>query len=140
MSGEQDADMRLLRLAEGDLPKDGTDYLRLKAIEALGRLRTAGAESILRKIAEGRRAFRWASPSELRLVASQSMIKIDPEWVRHFVPRSGLSVAEFSIEPLEADPESPAIRQRRYPRGVVGLGDRDDAQARLRGRQGDRPG
>jgi hypothetical protein len=116
MSGEQDADMRLLRLAEGDLPKDGTDYLRLKAIEALGRLRTAGAEAILRKIAEGRRAFRWASPSELRLVASQSMIKIDPEWVRHFVPRSGLSVAEFSIEPLDSDPNSPAIRQRRYPR------------------------
>jgi hypothetical protein len=116
MSGEQDADMRLLRLAEGDLPKDATDYLRLKAIEALGRLRTAGAESILRKIAEGRRAFRWASASELRLVASQSMVKIDPEWVRHFVPRSGLSVAEFSIEPLDVDPESPAIRQRRYPR------------------------
>ncbi|HEY0703642.1 MAG TPA: hypothetical protein VGD60_12825 [Candidatus Acidoferrales bacterium] len=116
MSGEQDADMRLLRLAEGDLPKDATDYLRLKAIEALGRLRTAGAEAILRKIAESRRAFRWASPNELRLVASQSMIKIDPEWVRHFVPKSGLSVAEFSIEPLDADPESPAIRQRRYPR------------------------
>lgn len=116
MSGEQEADMRLLRLAEGDLPKDGTDYLRLKAIEALGRLRTAGAESILRKIAESRRAFRWASPSELRLVASQSMVKIDPEWVRHFVPRSGLSIAEFSIEPLDVDPESPAIRQRRYPR------------------------
>jgi hypothetical protein len=116
MSGEQQADMRLLRLAEGDLPKDATDYLRLKAIEALGRLRTAGAEAILRKIAEGRRAFRWASPGELRLVASQSMIKIDPEWVRHFVPRSGLSVAEFSIEPLDVDPESPAIRQRRYPR------------------------
>jgi hypothetical protein len=116
MSGERDADMRLLRLAEGDLPKDATDYLRLKAIEALGRLRTAGAEAILRKIAEGRRAFRWASPSELRLVASQSMVKIDPEWVRAFVPRSGLSVAEFSIEPLDADPESPAIRQRRYPR------------------------
>ncbi len=116
MSGEQDADMRLLRLAEGDLPKDGTDYLRLKAIEALGRLRTGGAESILRKIAEGRRAFRWASPGELRLVAAQSMVKIDPEWVRAFVPRSGLSVSEFSIEPLDADPESSAIRQRRYPR------------------------
>jgi hypothetical protein len=116
MSGEQAADMRLLRLAEGDLPKDATDYLRLKAMEALGRLRTTGAEAILRKIAEGRRAFRWASPSELRLVASQSMIKIDPEWVRHFVPKSGLSVAEFSIEPLDVDPESPAIRQRRYPR------------------------
>jgi hypothetical protein len=116
MAGEQTADMRLVRIAEGDLPKDGTEYLRLKAIEALGRLRTPGAESILRKIAETRRAFRWASPSELRLVAAQAMEKIDPEWVREFVPRSGLSIAEFSIEPLDLDRESSAIRQRRYPR------------------------
>jgi hypothetical protein len=116
MAGDQTADMRLLRIAEGDLPKDATSYLQLKAIEALGRLRTAGAESILRKIAETRRAFRWASPSELRLVASQAMEKIDPEWVRDFVPRSGLSIAEFSIEPLDLDPDSSAIRQRRYPR------------------------
>jgi len=116
MAGDQTADMRLLRIAEGDLPKGGTEYLQLKAIEALGRLRTAGAEAILRKIAETRRAFRWASPSELRLVASQAMEKIDPEWVRAFVPRSGLSVAEFSIEPLDVDKESSAIRQRRYPR------------------------
>jgi len=116
MSGEQCADMRLLRIAEGDLPKDGTAYLRLKAMEALGRLRTAGAEAILRKIAETRKAWRWANPSELRLVAAQSMEKIDPDWVRSFVPRSGLSIAEFSIVPLDADPESSAIRQRRYPR------------------------
>jgi hypothetical protein len=116
MAGDQAADMRLLRIAEGDLPKDATEYLQLKAIEALGRLRTAGAESILRKIAETRRAFRWASPSELRLVASQAMEKIDPDWVRDFVPRSGLSIAEFSIEPLDVDKDSSAIRQRRYPR------------------------
>ncbi|HYL11310.1 MAG TPA: hypothetical protein VEU31_11270 [Candidatus Acidoferrales bacterium] len=116
MSGEQSADMRLLRLAEGDLPSDGTDYLRLKAIEALGRLRTAGAEAVLRKVAEARRAFRWANPSELRLVAAQAMEKIDPEWVRNFMSKSGLNLAEFSIEPLDSDPESSAIRQRRYPR------------------------
>ncbi|HEY4777001.1 MAG TPA: hypothetical protein VIH56_05010 [Candidatus Acidoferrales bacterium] len=116
MSGEQLSDMRLLRIAEGDLPDGGTEYLQLKAIEALGRLRTAGAEAVLRKIAEARKAFRWASPSELRLVASQAMEKIDPEWVRNFIPRSGLSIAEFSIEPLDADPNSAAIRQRRYPR------------------------
>jgi hypothetical protein len=116
MAGEQAADMRLLRLAEGDLPKDGTEYLRLKAMEALGRLRTPGAESVLRKVAEARRAFRWLNPSEMRIVAAQAMERIDPEWVRNFVPRSGLSVAEFSIEPLDADSESSAIRQRRYPR------------------------
>jgi len=116
MAGEQSADMRLLRMAEGDLPSGGTDYLRLKAIEALGRLRTTSAEVLLRKISEARKAFRWANPSELRVVAAQAMEKIDPEWVRSFIPKSGLSVAEFSIEPLDADPESSAIRQRRYPR------------------------
>jgi hypothetical protein len=116
MAGEQFADMRLLRIAEGDLPKGGTDYLRLKAMEALGRLKTPGAESLLRKIAESRRAFRWANTSELRLVAAQAMAGIDPEWVRQFVPKSGFSVADFSIEPLGRDTESSAIRQRRYPR------------------------
>jgi hypothetical protein len=116
MSGEQSGDMRFLRIAEGDAPKGGTEYLRLKAIEALGRLRTLAAEAALRKIAEARKAFRWAHPSELRLVAAQAMEKIDPDWVRNFVPRSGLSTAEFSIEPLDPDPNSSAIRQRRYPR------------------------
>jgi hypothetical protein len=115
-AGGKTADMRLLRLAEGDVPAGGTDYLRLKAIEALGRLRTPGAEAVLRKIAEVRKTWRWANPSELRLVATQAMEKIDAEWVRSFVPKSGLSIAELSIEALDADPTSSAIRQRRYPR------------------------
>jgi hypothetical protein len=116
MSGEKTADMRLLRIAEGDLPRGSTDYLRLKAIEALGRLRTAGAEAILRRVAEARKTFRWANPSELRIVAAQALEKIDPEWMRNFAPRSGLSIAEFSIELLDNDPTSSALRQRRYPR------------------------
>lgn len=116
MSGEQTADTRFLRIAEGDVPRGGGEYLRLKAIEALGRLRTVAAEAALRRIAEARKAFRWANPSELRLVAAQAMEKIDAEWVRNFVPRSGLNTAEFSIEPLDPDPNSSAIRQRRYPR------------------------
>ena len=116
MSGEQSADMRLLRIAEGDLPKGGTEYLQLKAIEALGRLRTTAAEAILRRVAELRKTWRWAHPSELRLVAAQAMEKIDPEWVRSFISKSGLNVADFTIEPLDADPNSSAIRQRRYTR------------------------
>ena len=116
MCGEALTDMRLLRIAEGDLPAGSTDYLRLKAIEALGRLRLSGAEGILRRILEGRKAWRWAYPAELRLAAAQALQRIDPDWVRDFVPRSGLSVADFAIEPLESDPSSSAIRQRRYPR------------------------
>jgi hypothetical protein len=116
LSGKQLSDMKLVRLAEGDLPSDGTGYLQLKAIEALGRLRTSGAEAVLRKIAETKRVFSWANPSELRVVATQAMEKIDPEWAKSFIPRSGLSVAELSIEVLDPDPNSSAIRQRRYPR------------------------
>jgi hypothetical protein len=116
MSGEQSANMKFLHIAEEGIPKGQSGYLQLKAIEALGRLRTVTAEAALRKIAEARKAFRWAHPSELRLVAAQAMEKIDPDWVRNFVPRSGLSTAEFSIEPLDPDPNSSAIRQRRYAR------------------------
>jgi hypothetical protein len=116
MSGEQSANTKLLRIVEEEIPKGQSGYLQLKAIEALGRLRTVAAEAALRKIAEARKAFRWAQPSELRLVAAQAMEKIDPDWVRNFVPRSGLSTAEFSIEPLDPDPNSSAIRQRRYAR------------------------
>ena len=53
-----------------------------------------GAEAVLRKVAEARKVFGWASPGELRLVAAQAMEKIDPDWVRSFMPRSGLSIAE----------------------------------------------
>jgi hypothetical protein len=116
MAGERTADMRLLRIAEGDLPKNSSNYLQLKAMEALGRLRASGAESVLRRIAEARKTFRWANPAELRIVAAQAMEKIDPDWVRNFLPQSGLSAAELSIEPLDADPSSSATRQRRYPR------------------------
>jgi len=116
MSGEKSGDMKLLRIAEGDLPRGSTEYLRLKAIEALGRLRTSGAEAVLRKVAETRKAWRWAYPSELRIVAAQAMEKIDAAWARDFIPKSGLSVADFSIEVLDSDPNSSAIRQRRYPR------------------------
>ena len=116
MSGELSADIRLLRMAEGDLPRGATDYLRLKAIEALGRLRTTKAEAVLRKVAEAKKAWRWVNPSELRLVAAQALEKIDPEWARQFIPQSDLSIAELAIEILDRDPKSSAIRQRRYPR------------------------
>jgi hypothetical protein len=116
MCGDQSAQSLLLSIAEGNLPKYATEYLRLKAIEALGRLRIDSSEPVLRKIVETRKTWRWGYPSELRLVAAQALQKIDPDWVRDFVPRSGLDLAEFAIKILDTDPNSSAIRQRRYPR------------------------
>lgn len=115
-SGEHSGDLRLLRMAEGDLPFDGNDYLRLKAIEALGRLRTPGAEAVLRRILEEKSVFRWTNHNELRIVAAQALGKVDPDFVRFFLPKSGLSVSEMTMESLDPDPNSRAIRQRRYPR------------------------
>ena len=117
MSGESSSDALLLAYRRSwNLPRGSTQFLRLKAVEALGRLRTPGAEAVLRKIAEARRAWRWANPSELRLVAAQSLERIDPDWMRGFISESGLSMAELAMELLDSDPSSSAIRQRRYPR------------------------
>lgn len=116
LSGEHSGDLRLVRLAEGDLPDDASEYLQLKAIEALGRLRTPGAELVLRRILEARQVWRWMYPSELRVVAAQAMSKIDPEYVKEFLPRSGLSASDLTLEPLDPDPNSSCMRQRRYVR------------------------
>jgi hypothetical protein len=116
MSGEKSADMSLLRLVEGDLPKNGSEYLRLKAIEALGRLGTSQAEAVLRKVAEARKTLRWAHPYEMRLAAVQAMNSINLEWVQSFIPRSELHEADLMIEPLAADPDSLTTCQRRYVR------------------------
>ena len=81
---------------------------------ASGRPERGGAADILRKVAETRKTWRWAFPSELRLVAAQAMQKIDPDWVRQFVPKSGLTDPELAIEVLDVDPTSSALR-RPYP-------------------------
>ncbi len=116
LAGEQDANQRLVRIAEGDLPPGATAFLQLKAIEALGRLRTPGCEKLLRRIVEGKQVWRWTFPSELRIVAAQALEKIDPEWAKHFLPKSGLSVAELAIQPLDIEVNSNVMRQRRYAR------------------------
>lgn len=116
LAGERDAEARLIRLAEGDLPQGATPYLQLKAIEALGRLRTAGAEKVLRKILEEKQMWRWVSQQELRTVAAQAMERIDPEWMNYFLPKSGLNADELALEPLDPDPASNWVRQRRYLR------------------------
>ena len=58
--------------------------------------------------------FRWTHPSELRLAAVQSLVKIDSSWAREFVPRSGFSAADLSFVPLDPLPNAKYFRRRRY--------------------------
>ncbi|HXP82011.1 MAG TPA: HEAT repeat domain-containing protein, partial [Verrucomicrobiae bacterium] len=106
----------LLHLAEGEASRSAGLFVRLKAVEALGRLKAKEATELLRGIAEARHMFHWTHPGELRLAAVQSMKKIDPNWAADFVPRSGFSEDELAMAPLDPLPNAKYFRRRRYPR------------------------
>jgi PilZ domain len=106
----------LLRMAEGDTGRSAGPFVRLKAVEALGRLKAQEATELLRSIAEARHMFHWTHASELRLAAVQSLAKIDPAWAEDFVPRSGFSADELAMAPLDPLPNARYFRRRRYPR------------------------
>ena len=116
MSGDSAITPRLMRIVEKETAQPAEPYLQIKAIEALGRLREARAESLLRPLAESKRLWRWLHPRELRITAVQALTKIDPEWAQHFLPKCGLSEAELNLTALDADPNTPWLRQRRYER------------------------
>lgn len=116
MSGDGSLAPQLLSLAEGDLlPKCGT-FLRVKALESVGRLRNPASADQLRHFVEARRAFRWAYPAEMRLAAAQALQKIAPEQAQEVVPVSDLDPGMLAHAPLDPRPERDFIRYRRYPR------------------------
>jgi hypothetical protein len=106
----------MLRLAEGDMGRATGPFIRLKAVEALGRLKAVQAVEMLRIMAEARHMFHWTYPAELRLAAVQSLQKIDPNWAKEFIPRSGFAASELSMAPLDPLPNAKYFRRRRYQR------------------------
>ena len=116
MSGDAALAPQLLSLAEGDLlPKCGT-FLRVKALESVGRLRNPASAEQLRHFVEARRAFRWAYPTEMRLAAAQALQKVAPEQAQEVLPTSDLDPSMLAHAPLDPRPERDFIRYRRYPR------------------------
>ncbi len=116
MSGDSAVAPHLMRLVETEGSSSGSIYLQIKAIEALGRLRESKAESLLRPFAEAKGFWGWRYPRELRITAFQSLKKIDPDWAKDFLPRSGLAESELELSALDPDPKTPWLRQRRYER------------------------
>src|SRR5580658_3454635 len=116
MCGDPDTAPKLLRLAEGELLPQGPDYLRVKAIEALGRMRAPVAVGHLRKFVETRKTFGWAYPEEIRTAAAQALAKLDPEWLKAFLPQSGLDPKILALAPLDPIPDRDVVRHRRYRR------------------------
>jgi PilZ domain len=116
MCGDPSTAAKLLRLAEGELLPEGSEYLRVKSIEALGRMRAPSAAGHLRCFVEARRTFGWAYPEEIRTAAAQALMKLDPEWMQAFLLQSGLDAKVLALAPLDPIPERDVVRHRRYRR------------------------
>jgi len=116
MCGDQDTAPKLLRLAEGDIMPEASDYLRVKAIEALGRMRASTAAGHLRLFVESKKAFGWTYPEEVRTAAAQALMKLDPDWITEFLPQSGLDDKVMALAPLDPIPDRDVVRHRRYRR------------------------
>jgi len=116
MCGDPATAETMLRLAEGEILPQGAEYLRVKAIEALGRMRAQVAVAPLRKFVEDRKTFGWTYPEEIRTAAAQALMKIEPEWMEKFLPESGLEASVMALAPLDPIPERDVVRHRRYRR------------------------
>jgi hypothetical protein len=116
VTADREALGRLLTIADGDLPPGGGPYLRVKAIEALGRIQALESASTLKRLVEAKKVFRWVEPQELRIAALQALEKIDPDWVSEYLPNSGIDQEDFTLAPLEIPVTSKFVRQRRHTR------------------------
>ena len=116
VTGDREALGRLLTIADGDLPKGAAEFLRVKAIEALGRIHAPETLTTLKRIVETKKMFSWGYPQELRIAAMQALVKLDPEWVSEFLPKSGISDEDLMLAPLDVPPQSRFVRQRRHQR------------------------
>jgi hypothetical protein len=116
MCGDPSTAPTLLRVAEGDLLPQGAEYLRVKAIEALGRMRAPDAGGHLRNFVESRKTFGWTYPEEIRMAAAQALMKIDSEWMQGFLAESGLDEKVLALAPLDPIPGRDVVRHRRYRR------------------------
>jgi hypothetical protein len=106
LEGDPMAVPALLEIAGGENERLGDVFIRIKAIEGLGRLRAPEAAPLLRTILRTRNGLLHAEPAGLRTAAEEALEAIEGR-----MPRSRLQ------EQLEAAAQSAgAARPRRYPR------------------------
>jgi HEAT repeats len=113
MSGHPDCIPKLLELAETE---STAGFTRLKAIEALGRLRATAATPLLQRVIDSRQLWRWSYPEELRIAAAQALMRIDTATALEKLGPSGIDRKDLTLEPTDPEPNTSVIRQRRYAR------------------------
>jgi hypothetical protein len=113
MSGHPDCIPKLMEIAE-DNATGG--FVRVKAIEALGRLRATTATTFLQHVMDARQLWRWSFAEELRIAAAQALMRVDATMALEKLAPSGLERKDLTLEPTDPEPNTSVIRQRRYQR------------------------
>jgi hypothetical protein len=113
MSGQAVCISKLIKLVESD---ETPAFTRVKAVEALGRLRALASSALLQHIMDTRQVWRWVYPNELRIAAAQALLRVDQAVGMEKVAASGIDRKELSLEPTDPEPNASVIRQRRYAR------------------------
>jgi hypothetical protein len=113
MSGRPECIPKLMELAESETV---SGYIRLKAVEGLGRLKASVASTLLQRFLEARQVWRWQYPAELRIAAAQALARIDPIGAMEKVSANGIDRRDLVLEPTDPEQNVSVIRQRRYAR------------------------
>ncbi len=119
VTGEAAAVTVVGAIAAGERMPQASPFIRIKAIEALGRLRQPQAIEPLLHVLKTKHWFRWTYPRELRIAAMQALASVEPKCATDFLRHSGLRREELEVAPLQAGDETSWTRQRRYPRVAV---------------------
>jgi hypothetical protein len=113
MSGRPECITKLMQLVDDDRTPG---FARVKAVEALGRLRATRAGNSLERILDAKQLWRWTYPSELRIAAAQALILINPPLGTQKVTSCGIDHKDLALGPTDPEPNASVIRQRRYAR------------------------
>ena len=113
MSGQAECIPKLIGLLQDD---ETTGFARVKAIEALGRLRASASSPLLQHILETKQVWRWVYPNEMRIAAAQALSHVDKVVGMQIVASSGIDRREMTLEPTDPETNASVIRQRRYAR------------------------
>lgn len=136
MSGDMGLASQLFLVAESEGRSALEDYMRLKAIEAIGRLRAPAGRELLHSFVSDKRAWRRGWHDEIRIAAYQALEKLDPKWAKGEGARIDFEPWQLIQSALDPVPDAAWYRQRRYQRirldrPATAVATSDDAEIKL---------
>ncbi len=114
LSGDEAATPFLLKTLAESTADATNGFLRVKTIEALGRLKDVRANEALLSLINERSLLGWKQPQEIRIAAAQALLRTSPEIAKPVLAKAGLGNDDLALGVFD----SPAdwARPRRYPR------------------------